>query len=980
MALSLAACGGSDDVAVDLTPFAQSDIDSAVATANEAAAATAVTVANAAATAQAEAVAAAEAAIDIESNDAAVIKVAVETALTAADGIEYPTVDSAIAAAQSQDVSEAVAAAEAAILGDYADATALIESNDAAVTATATDAAEATLLAGTGFATVAALKAAYDTATLAENATYEVSASSTVSDAYTGGSGVDEITATSTSLQAGDIIIGGAGVDTLTVSATGAVAAATLISSVETVTINMASFAAAAIDVDNIKDYTTMTINNTQTGGLAAVNLDNVEAGGTVVMGAGVTGAVNIDADGAAIFNIGSGSNLVMDLNNVTATSTITANSVTGGTGVTTGIADIELTKVDSAVIQSTSAAFIIVSGDADTTDEVTISAANASATATIGLETALAAQVENITLSGNGGAATYALDGDDAPESITLTGDQNVKLQLTSAQLTTETVTDTTSADATGSVVITAASAATADFGNVDTLIDLAHTDAQAIVYDVANGASLRISADAGALLTVSSDELSSGNETATVTLASSQATQATVLSDFETLNLIVDDGLAAKNTITLFDLNATASGTVNISGGDNLTLTGADAKVVNASGLTGNLTATLASDLNDVTGGDGADIFTIATEVGFSVAGGEGNDTLKIDEADTVNNETDLSGAGVSISGIDVITLDAADADNDLQVIILSSDISGQAIAITGTEGAASTDEDILYVKADTTTVDLSNLVVDVANVDVTIDITSVQGVSTVIDGTNAIDTLSNAGAGNVTFNGHDGADVITTSTGTDIVDGGAGDDTISTGAGDDNITAGAGIDGITSGDGNDTIDLTEATAAVDTLNYASDDGAADVDTVTGFNVGTVDDLISVDADATTTALTVGDATGSAATAAGSVVVTSHAVDTALNIATGTDETIIKLTAAGSTFADAIGSGAITVADAAVISFTWYDSDTGEAVYGYSSEASANDASNVIDDADTFVEIVRIELTSADYETLGTDNFVLV
>ena len=32
MALSLAACGGSDDVAVDLTPFNQADIDAAVNT------------------------------------------------------------------------------------------------------------------------------------------------------------------------------------------------------------------------------------------------------------------------------------------------------------------------------------------------------------------------------------------------------------------------------------------------------------------------------------------------------------------------------------------------------------------------------------------------------------------------------------------------------------------------------------------------------------------------------------------------------------------------------------------------------------------------------------------------------------------------------------------------------------------------------------------------------------------------------------
>ena len=372
-----------------------------------------------------------------------------------------------------------------------------------------------------------------------------------------------------------------------------------------------------------------------------------------------------------------------------------------------------------------------------------------------------------------------------------------------------------------------------------------------------------------------------------------------------------------------------------------------------LDASGLTGDMTATVDAQMLEITGGSGDDTITAVTTLAFDLDGGAGDDTL-VTAADMTSG---------TFTGFEILTITDGDEFlssqlNGLEAVV--SDIGGAGI-IELTTGGAGGDA------IDTTTVDLRGLTMasaaDVVDANLgNIDAAAVlAGAAITYHGTSAVDQVD-AGANGDTINTYDGADVVT---------GGAGDDT---------ITTGEGIDSVTSGDGNDTIDLTEATAAVDTLNYAGDDGAADVDTVTGFDTGATDDLISLDADATTTAITVGDATGAAATAAGAVVVTDHADDTDLDLSTDTDETIIKLTDAGATFAAAIGTGEITVADTAVMTFLWYDSDTNEAVFGYADEATAADASNVIASDDTFVEITRLALTADEYTALGTDNFVMV
>ena len=196
MAVSLAACGGSDDVVVDATPFAQADIDAAVAAATPAIVASAeaaefadiVASVNASVgsaldattatgddviaaiqgavditTDNAALIAAAEAAVDITTDNAALIAAAeaaaTTAALTATDLTIYANVDAAKTAGSliSNGVAVTAALTDASnVVHSTVDVA--IASNDAAIalaaTNAATAAAEATLVTGTGYSSV----------------------------------------------------------------------------------------------------------------------------------------------------------------------------------------------------------------------------------------------------------------------------------------------------------------------------------------------------------------------------------------------------------------------------------------------------------------------------------------------------------------------------------------------------------------------------------------------------------------------------------------------------------------------------------------------------------------------------------------------------------------------------------------------------------------------------------------------------------
>jgi hypothetical protein len=120
-------------------------------------------------------------------------------------------------------------------------------------------------------------------------------------------------------------------------------------------------------------------------------------------------------------------------------------------------------------------------------------------------------------------------------------------------------------------------------------------------------------------------------------------------------------------------------------------------------------------------------------------------------------------------------------------------------------------------------------------------------------IADGKGGNDVLT-GGSGADQLTGGDGNDTLTGNDGVDTLSGGNGNDIILGGAGADILTGGEGADTITGGAANDTINLTETTAAVDTVVFADTAANNGNDTITGF--GATNDIINwVQGDAETT-----------------------------------------------------------------------------------------------------------------------------
>jgi len=878
MALSLAACGGSDDVAVDLTPFAQSDIDTAVAAANTAAAATAVTVAEAAATAQAEAVAAAEAAIDITSNDAAVIEVAVDAALTDADGIKYPTVDAAITAAQSQDVSAAVAAAEAAILGDYATAQELIESNDAAVTTAATNAAEATLVAGTGYASVAALKAALDDATGTPTALdHTVLATDGVITGFT--STADTVSASSATYSNAIVMVdantGDADVFNFTATADDDLDGT--IAGIETVNVTIDYNS----DADNI--FTTAL------GGVAAgttVNFNHVAGSGVsaVAVTAAPSSSLNFstlhkDVDVAGINN----SDLVIDLASTSETAdnllTVTGATVDALTVTSGGDLDLDgstndglLTVVSGGNTDITAAAATTVNVTSE--DESLIAAIGAateltlSSTGTAAASSSIVAAGALATLNVSGNGAANYVDVTAAGTVLTtinMSGDQDVEVTVSGADHDTLasalTVTDTTTAGTTtlNFDVISATNLNTRSI-DVDQIQLSADTNAQTISYGT--GQTFLVSVDqttlnmAGVLSSASTNELNIviDDDSAATTTAQDITVTALAATNTKTVNLsssLDNIALATSVDVGTGDLVVSGAGTFA-----NATTNTTVANSIDASANVGAVTYFTNGGVATIKTGDAGDTVwvqtastagvTIHTNGGddsinaitaetYTIDGGEGDDTVSFAASATLTADTfDLT--NVEVLDIDAVQLSGVAVNAATTFAVNSSDVTGDTYRVVSTEDGT---VDNFSVTVNGSVVNLSGLTMEAAAINTVIDANAFTVAnSTTITGTNDVDTITIDGGTASEANGGGGADDITGGAGNDTIRGDDGGDTNLDGAGGaDTIVGGEGADTIIGGAGSDNIDLTEVTAAIDTIDMTGHDT---VDTITGFAVG--------------------------------------------------------------------------------------------------------------------------------------------
>ena len=499
-------------------------------------------------------------------------------------------------------------------------------------------------------------------------------------------------------------------------------------------------------------------------------------------------------------------------------------------------------------------------------------------------------------------------------------------------------------------------------------------------------NKPELNFTSDATSLtsnsITIKTIDSDTSNTTSSVSCAGLNTT------DIQYLNFDLSSGVDFQSTS---DITGSDLLQITVLGDGNFSLSGStivgglnNAVTMTATDMTGNLNVLIdntSNGIKNVSSGTGDDVITIdgtnQSSAGVVVNSNSGSDSISLtsnsdgslskislnggSEIDQVNfeSELDFSLSDLTLTNIEILNFAGGTASTKIP-----SDVVSTKSYILSKSGSNTLSIELIP-KAQT--IDLSSL---------TFDSSFVVGSDVIIiDGTNFGQAL------NVT--GSISNDEITgTHSSGDTISSGNGDDTLYGRDGNDTLTPGNGEDHVIPGMGNDTINLTEEISSRDTLSYTVDDGANNVDTVSGFDVRIVDDIISLDVSELSSPITLGNGTATSTTSIGNILIKEHTIDTDLNYSSNSTATIFKLTATDqSEFADALGTSSITVADGSSLNFLWYDADTNETVYGYASENTTNEADNLITADDTFVEIVRISMSENSYtHYLDTNNFVFL
>ena len=642
--------------------------------------------------------------------------------------------------------------------------------------------------------------------------------------------------------------------DTLTATGTAAAGAGTL---------DDTDIIADPSTTDN--DTLTVTIvhgNATTEGPTSITNIENIvyndmnfAALSSIDLG-GITGSnvtVNVAQAGTAVTGM-------------TVTAVGTGMTVNAGTAVT-GTMSVTMAAGSDAIVNTNDAATVsVVAGAAADTITVNITddiAITADVATTLNLSssaeaTATFTDIEELTTINASGAGAITListaaDTINAFDGATVTGFAKIS---TSGSATATDLTGVDSAtvieidDATNST-LTVGATATIQLEATGQDITLDYSDGT--VADVNTSATVIVDDNAAAVATIAAADVVLNDTDSTDTIS--------------TLNVVLNENVTSLNLTSAGNADVNGDGTAaepanityNLSGAGDATLD-ADANThgsVNASAMTGDLSATVQTDLLTLTGGAGADNITIGTTaLAYVLDGGAGTDTI------TVTANADLSNA--TLTNFEVFA-------GNFEITVAASQISGQSFSTANS--------DFIVDVIDVATMDFSTLTIGTAADGVVttavfggsvsgstaLNITGTAGTDSFTTGGGA-DTI-NAGGGADTIvggdglnvlNGGGGADSITGGADADIINGGAGDDvtlaggggadTIDGGAGADTITGGGGVDTITGGEGIDTItggagadiiDLTEATAVTDDVNIAvhSTDG---VDVITGFKAG--------------------------------------------------------------------------------------------------------------------------------------------
>jgi hypothetical protein len=749
MALSLAACGSSDDSS-DAVSYTQTQLDAAKSAATAAAEATAATAAAAVAATTAADKAAVAATTAADKAEAAVTAAADKAAAVAA-------VDTTADDATAISTNLRNAAAELGVTGTSTMTnaeliTAIKTANDAGVTsagaasvdittdnASAIDAA-VVALGLSGISTLAGLNTAYTAILDPAAATYTLTANTDAGASFTGGSGNDTFVGTMATLSTGDTLDGGGGIDTVNITATLTAAASEsgfTFSNIETLNVN--------VDDGDATTAHVLTINTLNAG----VNT-------LMVSGASATTA----EDGVTFTNVAAGTGVKVTASNVNTTVTYVAAATSGAAdsatltfegAVATVANDADVSYGATSGLETLN---IVSSGSASTVGDVIFggTTVNITGDANLNIRSALdtsAATIDangytgNLTVIAGNTAAASAVAGVDVADITVTGGSGNDSLSVVNADAADE----ISVSGGTGNDTVTIGAALA--------------TSSATVVADIIDGG-------AGTDILVATSTLMNGMA----------AANTTGVSNMETLQ--VSDALAASMTTANVQAGIT---TVNLAAGAN-----AGTVVFDAGSSTLNITAANAGALTLTdTGTATNDSVTISNNATTAVDMFTAN-SLTVTGLETVNVVSTAVGSTAQDFGVITMT---ADTGGTTTLNFSGADI----VTTTGTITAAVIDASGLAAADTGSTFTMSTAATTVTTITGSAGADTLRGdAASTINGGGGVDTIL-GGTGNDTLNGDGGADTITTNTGNDTVGGGDGNDTIVYGA---NLATGDVVDG--------------------------------------------------------------------------------------------------------------------------------------------------------------------------------------
>jgi len=692
MALSLAACGGSD------TTITQADLDAQTAAATAAAAAQAAAEAEAAAAAAAQAAAEADAATAAEAQAAAEAAQAAAEAEAAAAAVAQAAAEAAQAAAEAEAAAatapvsaslQAVATADT-LVGSAGNDTfsgsgAAIDDDDQIIDSSSSD-ADVLNLTVTASSSTDPLQVTnvetinYDiqalTATMTVN-TADIKANTALNISRT------DPTISGTTLNGGDnVTVSNVDVDnTPVINITTAIVDLTVgfdgytedgvVITADTMTGDVdindgaATLNAAATTGDIAIDDENTTNDNTTAVVVNAANASDIDVGqaqafeGSVTVNAAAADTVEVATSGAQTINAATANDVDVD-------------DATGGATVTAGVSNTDDTVITLVNVDATGATIttgtgvaasatgkqidIDIDGTALATDTITIKAAGV---ISLDQDKGNGGVVDILNLQGNDAEVTYDFDSTDAVAEINGSGANDVNVILSAAVVEGAEVTGISemTLDADGSSdaandldeVSVGKFIVTADFGTdgdagEDEMTLLAgqtvefKTDQTLVDIDVAGTSTDSVSIIAG-------DVNGTATTVGTLSLGAVSTTEATANS------ATTGATTAGTVTITANESNVTIAGltawsqNVVISGDENVTLstaatTSTAAQSIDATELTGNLTVTIAdngggtaADTGTLNAGAGDDNIDIETgTIAVAVDAGAGDDTITL------------------------------------------------------------------------------------------------------------------------------------------------------------------------------------------------------------------------------------------------------------------------------------------------------------------------------------------------------------